>query len=327
MKSTGRAIRGLLPVLFLVGLCTAAAGQEARKVRIGFLSWWSPQLAQHADYLREGLAELGYVDGKNLDLQVAFTSANPELTREVARRYVAMPVDVMVVSTTPAIHIAKEATQRIPIVMVPISDPIATGLAKSWSQPGGNLTGVSSVSPDLDGKRIDLLREIHPGLRTLAFLGSGKDQNTKTFVTTHETAAARMGLKLIVRLVDDAGEIDAALFGSLRAEGAEAVVVQPIFTGSQARIVPLAAASGLAVVSAYAVFAEAGALLTYGIDDAALVRRAAYFVDRILKGADPGELPIERPTRFKLTINLNTAKALGLEVPPSLLARADEVME
>ena len=240
-----RLYRALLVILLLVGLCGAAGAQEARKVTVGFLSWWSPQLARHADYLREGLTELGYVEGRNLELHVAFTGANVGLTREVARRFVEMPVDVMVVSTTPAIHIAKEATQRIPIVMAPISDPIATGLAKSWSQPGGNLTGVSSVSPDLDGKRIDLLREIHPRLRALAVLGSAKDQNTKTFVSTHEAAADRMGLKLIVRLVGGVGEIDAALFDSIRAEGAEAVVIQPIFTGNQPRIVPLAAASGL----------------------------------------------------------------------------------
>ena len=327
MKSTGRAVRGLLPLLFLVGLCTATAGQEARKVRVGFLAWSSPQMMYRVDALRQGLADLGYVEGRNLDLQFAFTDGNAELTREVARKFAQMPVDVMVVAATPAIHIAKEATQTIPIVMAPVSDPVATGLVKSWSQPGGNITGVSMVGPDLAGKRLELLREINPGLRTVAFLGSSKDANAKTFVGATQAAADRVGLKLVVRMLGGPEEIDTALFEAMKREGVEAVVVQPIFTGQAGRIVPLAAASGLAVVSDLAVFAEAGALFTYGIDDPALLRRAAYYVDRIVKGDNPGELPIEQPARFTLTINLKTAKALGLEVPLSLLARADEVKE
>ena len=319
--------RGLFGLVLLIAGCAAAIAQDSPKIKVGFLTWRPPEMTYLLDALRQGLADHGYVEGRNLDLHFAFTNGDVGLTREVARRFVELPVDVMVVSVTPAIHIARDATQRIPIVMAPIADPIATGLVKSWSRPGGNLTGVSMVGPDLAGKRLDLLHEINPRLRAVGFLGSDKDTNARTFITETQAAADRMGVKLVVRLVGGPEEIDTALFQGMKREGVEAVVVQPIFTGHQARIVPQARAAGLAVVADYPQFAEAGALFSYGIDDAALVRRAGYYVDRILKGDKPGDLPIERPTRFKLTVNLNTAKALGLEVPPSLLARADEVIE
>lgn len=322
-----RMVKVFLALALLAMACAPATAQQARKAKIGFLSWFAPALGVHLDYLREGLREFGYVEGNNIEIEAYFTGGNRERTQELTRMLVQKGVDILVVLPTPAIHIAKEATQTIPIVMAPVSDPIATGLVQSLSHPGGNLTGITSFSPDLGGKRVEILREIRPGIRSIAFLGSAKDANTKTFVRETQVAADKIGLKLLVRLVDGPDAIDQAVFDDMKRAGVEAVVVQPIFTGSQNKIGPLAKKSQLPIVSAYPVFAEAGALITYGTTDDGPMRRTAYYVDRILKGAKPADLPIEQPTTYHLVVNVLTAKALGWTIPESLLFRADRVIE
>jgi putative ABC transport system substrate-binding protein len=200
---------------------------------------------------------------------------------------------VIVATATPALTIAKEATQArtIPIVMAPVSDPLATGLVESIACPGGHLTGMSMVGPDLSGKRLAFLRKVMPDLESVAFIGSSGDQNTKTFVAGIEDAARHLGLELIAKLVDSPMAIDDGLMADLSGEGVQAVVVQPIFMGYQDQ-------------------------------------RAAYFIDRIVRGAKPADLPIELPTDYVLfVVNLKTAAAFGLTVPPTVLRAAAEVIE
>jgi putative tryptophan/tyrosine transport system substrate-binding protein len=320
-------LRTITALFLLLVLSTVVAAQQPKIVKLGYVSWFSPDSKGDVDQVRQGLREFGYVEGKNIEIESYFADGNRDKARDVLKSMVDRGFDILVVAATPAVHIAKELTQKIPIVMAPVSDPVATGLVQSLARPGGNLTGLSMVGPDLAGKRLELLREVKPDIRTVAFLGSSRDPNTVTFVRGTKAAADKIGIKLIERMVDGPEAIDEALFSDLKRDGAEAVVVQPIFTGHQVRIVALAMKSQLPVTSDFLVFAEAGALLTFGIDRNGQSRRAAYFVDRILKGTSPADLPIEQPTAFTLGVNVITAKALGLTIPPALLFRADVVVE
>ena len=297
-----------------------------KKPKIGFLSWFPQSMESDLERFREGMRELGYTEPDDYVLEAYFTGGNPQLTRNMARELVEEPVDIIVAVATLAIHIAKAATQTIPIVMYS-ANALATGLVPSLSHPGGNLTGVSLLLTGTAGKRLEFLRQIEPGLRAAAFLGSSKDPNTATFVNQTQMAADQMGIKLAVTLIDGPQAIEQPTFEAMKVDGVEAIIAQPIFTGSQEEIVAMAMKDGLPVISDWAVFANAGALFTYGARQAALMQRTAYYVDRILKGAKPADLPVEQPTEFELVINLKTAKALGLTVPQSLLALADDVIE
>jgi putative ABC transport system substrate-binding protein len=316
---------------FLCGAITAALppaalAQESPR-KIGFVSWFAPALAVHADQFRKGMRDVGYAEGRDVVIESYFTDGDRERTREVVRKLVQGNVRVLVIEATPAIAVAKQEAPLVPIVMAAVSDPIAAGFAQTLSRPGGNLTGRTMFGPDLAGKRIELLQEIQPSLRTVAFLGSSMDPNTITFVRATQAGTDQSGLKLIVQPVEGPKAIDATVFDAMKRNGAEAVIVQPIFAGHQARIVSLANGAGLPVIADWAMFAEAGAVLTYGIDDLAQMRRAAYFVDRILKGSSPGELPIEQPTETRLAVNVGAARRFGWTIPTTLIARADDVIE
>lgn len=305
----------------------AARAQTTKVAQIGFVSWWPPEMSAHFEALREGLRELGYIEGTTINLEAHFTSGDRDRTTEVVHRFVRLGVDILVASTTPVAHIAKNATRTIPIVMAPVADPLATGLVASLSRPGGNVTGLTSTGPDLGEKRLEMLREMKRGLRTIAFLGSSADPNAKTYIHGMQKAADRLGVRLIVHLVDGPNHIEAAIFEGLRRQGAEAVFIQPIFTGHHEKIVALALKAELAAVGQYPQYAEAGGLLAFGLDDLVLMRRAAYYVDRILKGALPATLPVEQPTKYMLVINARTAKTLGWTIPESLEIRADRIIE
>jgi len=292
----------------------AARAQQTKIAKLGFVSWQSPT---RIDDLRQGLRDLGYVEGKNIEIEVHFVDGDRERTQNAIRTLIQKGVDILVVRATPAAHIAKAMTRTIPIVMQ-VSDPLATGLVESLSHPGGNLTGVANSGPDLAGKRLEILREIRPGIRTVAFLGSSKDPNGATFARETQGAADQIGLNVLVRLVDSADALDESDFHAMQRHGVEAVIVQPIFTGYRVKIVGLARNSQLPVISDYIPFAEAGALLTLGVDDAERVRRVAYYVDRILKATRPAELPVEQPTTFQLVLNVLTAKSFGWTIPPML---------
>ncbi len=313
-----------------VALPAVAAAQPRKKIVVGFISWWSA--SEEVDYvprLRKGLAALGYVEPNTLELLTTFTGGDPALTREAAKRLVARGVDVLVTSTTPVATIVKEETQtsQTPVVMAPVSDPVATGLVQSIARPGGNLTGLSMAGPDLSGKRLQILRDIMPKLESLAFVGSTRDPNAKTFAANLERVAAQAGLKLTIRMVDSPMQIDDGLMGDFKRADAQALVIQPIFIGRHAEIVATATRAGLPSTSDFPAFAEAGALFSYGYDGRVAVERAAYFVDRIVKGTKPADLPIELPTEFTLIVNRKAAASFGLTIPPAVIAQADQVIE
>ncbi len=315
---------------FIVGVLAGAASPVVARAqqtrRLAYITWQSPATADQLAFFREGLRQLGYVEGQNIELESYFTDANRELTESVIHSVVQRKIDVLIVRVTPTAHIAKEATRTIPIVMI-VADPLATGLIQSLSRPGGNLTGISLASPELIGKKLELLREIQPDIKTIAFLGLSEEEATAVYLREIAAAAQQIGMKVLDRLVRGPHLADAAVFSSMKADGAEAVIVQPVFTGYQDRLVEFAINARLPIVSDFPIFAKAGALFTFGIVEADVIRRTAYFVDRILKGAKAADLPVEQPTKFNLVINLKTAKTLNISIPAVLLSRADEVIE
>ena len=309
----------------------AARGQTLRKdpARIGVLQWGRESTAslQRLEVFRHELRHLGYVEGRNIELDVRFAEESSERAAAIATEFARQNLDVIVAAATPGVHAAKAATQQIPIVMSNVADPLATGLVKSLSRPGGNITGVTFLGPDVAPKRIALLSEIVPGLRRIGFLGAVGDPNTETFLREIRSAADAIGAAVHPVLVNGRADFTAA-FAGFAAQADEAVLVQPLFiTDHSSEIAGLALEHRLPTISDEARFARAGGLMSYGVEWLKLTRRAAHFVDKILRGARPGDLPVEQPTTFELVINLKTAGALGLTVPPTLLARADEVIE
>jgi putative ABC transport system substrate-binding protein len=313
-----------------VALPAIAGAQPRKKIVIGFVSWWPAFMeGDYVPRLRKGLSVLGYVEPQSLELLVTFTGGDPALTRETAKRLVARAADVIVVTATPVATILKEETQasQIPVVMAPVADPLATGLVQSIARPGGNLTGMSMAGPDLSGKRLQLLRDIMPNLEVLAFVGSNRDPNTRTFAASLERVATQAGLRLVVHMVDSPMQIDDALMADFKRAGAQALNIQPIFIGQHVKIIEMATRAGLPSTSDFPAFAEAGALFSYGLDDRARIERAAYFVDRIVKGTKPADLPVELPTEFALIVNRRAAAGFKLEIPPGVIAQANEVIE
>jgi putative ABC transport system substrate-binding protein len=303
----------------------AAHAQQGRHFKIGFVTWQSQVSENQLVYLREGLAQYGYVEGRNISLETFFTDGDQERTRATLRTLIDRPVDILIARVTPVAHIAREMTRTIPVVMI-AADPLATGLVPSLSHPGANLTGLSLASPDIAGKRLELVRDIKPDIKAIAFLGA-KQPSTASFVRETSEAAKVMGLKAVIRVLDAPEMADHAVFEDIKGEGAEAVIVQPLFAGQEEKIVGLAMQSRLPVIGDFAAFARAGALFSFGVEEIDILRRVAYFVDRILKGAKPAELPIEQPTAFRFTLNMRTARAIGWSIAPILLSRADEVIE
>ena len=305
----------------------AARAQQARKVpRIGILDFFpSAASATYVEPFQQGLREFGYFDGRNIQVEYHSAELSTDLAATLAAELVRGGVDVIVAVATPAAHAAKNATATIPIVMQ-VSDPLATGLVASLALPGGNLTGVTSSGPDLTGKRLELLRELRPDLGLVAFLGAVNDPNTHTFLNETHAAAESIHVRLQPLLVAGPGEFETAFITMIK-QRAQGLIVQPLFLGHRAQLAELATRLRLPMVADQREFVVAGALAAYGVSRPALARRWAYYVDKILNGAKPADLPVELPTTFELSINLKTAKALGLDVPPTLLARADEVIE
>jgi putative tryptophan/tyrosine transport system substrate-binding protein len=304
----------------------AARGQGTKVPRIGILDFFpSTVSAEFMEPFQEGLRELGYVDGQNIHVEYHSAEQQHDRATALAAEFVRREIDIIVALATPAAHAVKSATTTIPIVMS-VADPVSTGLAASLARPGANLTGVTSTSADLAGKRLELLRELHPSAVRIAFLGAANDPNTVTFVEATQAAAETIGVRVHPLLVTGPQEFETA-FAKMVRERTDGLIVQPLFVGHRARLAELALQNRLPLIADQSQFVTSGALATYGINRDILFRRLAYYIDRILKGAKPADLPIEQPTIFHLTINLKTAKALGLDVPSTLLARADEVIE
>jgi putative tryptophan/tyrosine transport system substrate-binding protein len=303
----------------------AVEAQQARPVyRIGFLRNGPPPESFIAGF-RQGLRELGYVDGQNISIEYGL-AGNAEQLPDAAAELVRRNVDVIIASGTPPVVAAKNATRTIPIVFVASIDPIATGVVASLARPGGNVTGFALISADLMGKRLELLREIVPGLSRVAVLSQAVNPGNAEYIGQAELGARVLGLQLQVIAVRDPGDFERA-FTDMRGAGAVLQLDDVLFTSYQRQLVELAAKNQLPVMYGARFFVDAGGFLAYGSDIPDHYRRAATYVDKILKGAPPAELPVQQPTKLELVINLKTAKELGLTVPPSVLARADEVIE
>jgi putative ABC transport system substrate-binding protein len=320
----------LLVLLALLAVPLAAEAQQAGKVyRIGFLGNSTPALeANLISPFREGLRDLGYVEGQTVVIVYRWAEGKYERFPALVAELIGLKVDVIIAAGTPAAIAVKKATSSIPMVMVAVGDPVATGLVTSLARPGGNLTGLVSIAPDLEGKRLELLKEVVPKLSHVAVLKNSA--NAFHVVSEQQARAAGALLHLGVHFVDIRAdsEFDRA-FATIIKERAGAIIMlaDRLFLHHRARIVDFAMRNRLPGMYAYRELVDAGGLMSFGPSYPGMHRRAAYFVDRILKGTKPADLPMEQPTQFELVINLKTAKALDLTIPRSLLQRADHVIE
>jgi putative tryptophan/tyrosine transport system substrate-binding protein len=310
----------------------AAGAQSTRRLyRIGFLGAASPSEPRSQRFFeafRNGLAELGYVEGQNIAIESRWAAGKYERLPGLAAELVRLKMDVIVTAAVPAIRAVKEATSTIPIVMAVVVDPVATGLVASFARPGGNITGLSVMTPELVGKQLEMLREIVPKASRVAVLWNPANPGNPPQLRAAEVAARTLGMRLQLLEARNPREIDSA-FAAMTKEGASAVVVlvDVVLIEQRTRIADLAATRRLPAVYGHVDHVGAGGLMAYAPNFRDNYRRAAAYVDKILRGANPGDLPIEQATKFELLINLKTAKALGLTIPQSLLLRADQVIE
>jgi putative ABC transport system substrate-binding protein len=306
----------------------AAGAQQAREVaRIGYLGTGRAASApHHGEAFRQGLRDLGYVEGRNVVIEYRLDEGKPERLPALAAELIALKVDVIVTGGTVQALAAKQATTTLPIVFSQVGDPVASGLVTSLGRPGGNATGLSTLAPDLVGKCLEQLKQVVPGVSRVSVL---RDESVgKNLLKEAEVSARALGVQLQVVEARRPAEFDRAFSDMTRARaGALTVLPTPMFFRERRRLVDLAEKNRLPTVFPYREFVDDGGLMAYGPNLADLSRRAATYVDKILKGAKPRDLPVEQPTTFELVINLKTAKALGLTIPPSLLARADQVIE
>jgi ABC-type uncharacterized transport system substrate-binding protein len=309
----------------------AADAQQAGKVpRIGFLGTRSlSDMSPYLDTFRQGLRELGWVEGQNIVIDYRYAEGRFDRLPDLAAELVRLKVDIIVAVPTPAAVAAKKATETIPIVAISVGDPVGLGLIASLARPGGNLTGLSySVGLEIAGKGLELLKETVPKVRRVAILSNPGNPFQPLAIREVNVAARSLGVQLQLLEARGPNELDGA-FAAMATErvGALLVVADSLFLLQRTRLADLAARSRLPAAYGLREIVEAGGLMSYGPSVRDLYRRGATFVDKILKGAKPGDLPVEQPTKFELVINLKTAKALGLTIPPSLLGRADEVIQ
>jgi ABC-type uncharacterized transport system substrate-binding protein len=328
--TTRRAFIGALTGGLLTAPTTVHAQPAEKVYRIGYLSAGSGTLSSpYTTAFRQGLRELGWIEGQNIVIE--FRSAEAQLDRlpTLAAELVRLKLDVIVATPTPAALAAKSATGTIPIVGVSLADPVGLGLIPSLARPTGNVTGVSySVGADIFGKDLELLKEVAPKVRRVAVLSNPDSPAQPLIINNIKGAARSLGLQLQLVEARGPGDFDRAFAAMARERaGALFVVTDPVFIPHRARLTSLAAQNRLPSIFTQRADVEAGGLISYGPSFADMYRRAATYVDKILKGARPANLPVEQPTKFELVVNLKTAKALGLHIPPSLLQRADEVIQ
>ena len=329
---TKRTLRSFALCVMLIALSFPAAAQQPTKVpRIGWLAARSPsdQLTR-TDAFRQGLRELGYVEGKSIVIEWRYAEGKPDRLPALASELVRLKVDIIVSGGAVPTRSAKEATVTIPIVMTQDPDPVGSGFVASLARPGGNITGLSTLSPEISGKRLELLKEIVPKLSRVAVLGTSTRPGTAQELKEVKFAAGALKVNLQYLDVLDRKDIETAFRAASKGR-AEAVLVlgNPILIFQKTQVVDLAVKSRLPVI--YGVlgreYVEAGGLMTYSVNQIDLDRRAATYVDKILKGTKPADLPVEQPMKFEFLINLKAAKQIGLTIPPNVLARADKVFK
>jgi ABC-type uncharacterized transport system substrate-binding protein len=320
-------------VLKLLGGAATAwplvARAQHKMPHVGFMGNSTAALeANLVNSFRAGLRELGYEEGRNIVIDYLWAEGNYERFPALVDQFIAAKVDVIVTAGTPAALAVKEKTKTVPLVVVAAGDPVGTGLVQNLARPEGNLTGLSSIAPDLEGKRLQLLREVVPTLSRVAMFFNSLNPFHVASVRQAGAAAQTLGLKLQPLDIRSADDFDSA-FGAIRKERPDAlfILADRVFLHNRQRIMDLAAEQRLPSINAYEELVEAGGLLSYGPSYEDMHKRAATYVDKILKGAKPGSLPIEQPTKFTFTINLKTAKALGVTIPSQLLGLADRLVE
>jgi putative tryptophan/tyrosine transport system substrate-binding protein len=313
----------------LFTLCLPAEAQQAKKVpRIGFVVAGFPSTSQHnIDAFRQGLRELGYVEGQNIYIDYRYGEGSNDRLADLTAELVRLQVGVIVTGSTIAVGAAKKATGTIPVVMVGLGDPVGTGLVASLSRPGGNITGSSSFSPELGAKRLELLKETFPRISRVAILFNGANPSNVAALKEIEIAAPALRVQLQPLDVRGADDFESA-FEAANRRRANALLVQrdPLNNAHATRIVTFAAKSKLAAMYPGSEHVNVGGLMSYGVSGTNLYRRAATYVDKILKGTKPADLPVEQPKKFEFIINLKAAMQIGLTIPPNVLARADKVI-
>jgi putative ABC transport system substrate-binding protein len=317
-----------LCAMFFALRSSVDAQQTVKIPRIGFLTAASlSSVAPRVDGFRQGLRELGYVEGKNIVIEWRHAEGKPDRLHEFAAELVRLKVDVIVSAGPTVTRAAKEATTTIPIAMAQDSDPVGNGFVASLARPGGNITGLSSLSSELSGKQLEILKEILPTLSRVVVIGSSNQPGDAQALSEVKLASGAFKVKLQYLDVLNSKEIETA-FRQASKGRAEAVLVlaSPVLNSQRTQVVDLAVKNRLPAIYYQREYVEAGGLISYGVSQPDLDRRAATYVDKILKGAKPADLPVEQPKKFELIINLKAAKQIGLTIPPNVLARADRVI-
>jgi putative ABC transport system substrate-binding protein len=314
----------------LLALCLSAEAQQPAKVpRIGILIAASTSFySARVEALRQRLRELGYVEGKNIVIEYRYAEGKLERLPDLAAELVRLKVDVIVTAPGPGALAAKKASATIPIVFTDVPDPVGTGIVSSLARPGGNITGLSVMAPDLNGKRLELLKESFPKVARVALLWNARGSRGNSTLTEMEAPAKALGVKLQSLPVRSLDDFESA-FARAKTDGVQALITtpSPLINTQQRQVLDFAAKNRLPAMYQTSEWVKAGGLMSYAPNFTDLWRRAADFVDKILKGAKPADLPVEQPTKFEFLVNLKTAKQIGVTIPPNVLARVDNVIK
>jgi putative ABC transport system substrate-binding protein len=313
----------------LFALCSSVEPQQPKKVaRIAYLAA-SPASANagRLEAFRQGLREIGYLEGENIVIEDRYADGKFDRLPGLAAELVRLRLDVIITAGPPVTRAVKEATATIPVVMAQDGDPVGNGFVASLARPGGNITGMSQLAPEISGKQLELLKETVPKLSRVAVLGTSTRPGNAQALKATELAAGTFGVQLQYLDVRGPKDIETAFREARQGRAGAVLVLQgPVFTSQRTQVAELASKTRLPAIYPQTEYTEAGGLMCYGVNTPDLFRRAAYHVDKILKGAKPADLPIEQPTKFELVINLKAAKQIGLTIPPNVLARADKVI-
>ena len=325
-KVTSRLL--ILATVLFASVYLAHAQKQVTTPRIGVLYLGAPHSNPNFDVFVQGLRELGYIEGKNIVIEYRYAEGKEDRLPELATELVRLKVDAIFTAGTPALFALKQATKTIPIVFFSTSDPIGTGIVASLAHPGGNITGMSGLASDLWPKRLELLKEIFPKLSRVAMLWNKNNNGMALEARATQEVAGPLGVALQDRGVKDPNELE-VIFGVVSKDRPDAflTLMDPVLNSYQKLILDFLAKNRLPAIFENRTFVEAGGLISYGPNYADMFRRAATLMDKVLKGTKPADIPVEQPTKFELVINLNTAKQIGVTIPPNVLVRADRVIK